>query len=435
LQHDRPGGADGARQDADQALAAVTRVLRLLFANGQTTEQTVEAAKRVAASYGTDAEVIPDWGHVVIHLGRDGARSPSIVAAAPTGIDMRKVAATARLVDAGAIRAPDGKLSADLRAIEEMPPISVLRFATMAAVGAMALAVIFGARELALIAIIGISAFGGGLIRRWLAHVSTNLFVPPLCAALLAGIAAAFTIALGLDGPQRLAAVCPCMVLVPGPHILNGAIDLVRARVPLGLARLTYAMLVVLAICTGLLMGLALGRAELPVGGSSVTVPLAVDIIAAGCAVAAYGTFFSMPWRTIPVPVAIGMLSHASRWFLLVEMHASAAGAAFGACLIAGTLATVASHRLRVPFAALAFASVVSLIPGVLLFRMAAGVSAVAIHGSLAEPGLLGSAFADGASAFLILLAMTLGLIAPRMLLTLSADATPQGGDRLRKLR
>jgi uncharacterized membrane protein YjjP (DUF1212 family) len=428
LQSDRPG-------DADPALEAVTRVLRLLFVNGQTTEQTVDAAKRVAASYGIEAEVVPNWGHVTIHLERDGAGWPAIVAAAPTGIDMRKVAATARLVDARAIGAPDDELSSGLHAIEEMGPISVLRFATMAAVGAMALAVIFGARELALIAVIGASAFGGGLIRRWLAHVSTNLFVPPLCAALLAGIAAAIAIALGLDGPQRLVAVCPCMVLVPGPHLLNGAIDLVRARIPLGLARLTYATLVILAICVGLLMGLAIGRAELPVGGPSVTVPLAVDIIAAGCAVAAYGTFFSMPWRTIPVPVAIGMLSHASRWFLLVEVHASAAAAAFGACLIAGALATVASHRLRVPFAALAFASVVSLIPGVLLFRMAAGVSAVAIHGRLAEPGLLGSAFADGASAFLILLAMTLGLLVPRMLLTASADTARQGEDRSRKPR
>ena len=38
-----------------------------------------------------------------------------------------------------------------------------------------------------------------------------------------------------------LIAVCPCMVLVPGPHILNGAIDLMRTRVALGIARLGYA--------------------------------------------------------------------------------------------------------------------------------------------------------------------------------------------------
>jgi uncharacterized membrane protein YjjP (DUF1212 family) len=409
-------------------LEAVTRISRLLFVNGQTTERTVEAAKRVATAYGFEAQIIPDWGYVTILIEGDGAGSSTIVAAAPTGVDMRKVTATARLVDGLSTRPPHDELCSGVRVIEEMAPISVLRFATMAAVGAMALAVIFGASELAEIAIIGGSAFGGGLIRRGLARVSTSLFFPPLCAALLAGLVAAIATALGLAGPQRLVAVCPCMVLVPGPHFLNGAIDLVRARIPLGLARLTYATLVILSISLGLLMGLAVGRTELPVANPSVTVPLAADIIAAGFAVAAYGTFFSMPWRMIPVPVGIGMLTHALRWFLLVNVHAGAVGAALGACLIAGTLAVVASRRLRVPFAALAFASVVSLIPGVLLFRMAAGANAIAIHGRLAEPGLLEGTVADGASAFLILLAMTLGLVVPRMLLTPSADPNDSRG-------
>jgi hypothetical protein len=39
------------------------------------------------------------------------------------------------------------------------------------------------------------------------------------------------------------------MVLVPGPHILNGAIDLARTRIALGIARLTYASVIVLLIC------------------------------------------------------------------------------------------------------------------------------------------------------------------------------------------
>jgi hypothetical protein len=54
-------------------------------------------------------------------------------------------------------------------------------------------------------------------------------------------------------------------------------------------------------------------------------------------------------------------------------------------------------------------------------------MSAVAIHGRLAEPGLLGDAFADGASAFLILLAMTLGLLVPRMLLRRQPDFAGRG--------
>jgi len=45
------------------------------------------------------------------------------------------------------------------------------------------------------------------------------------------------------------------MVLVPGSHLLDGAIDLVRMRITLGVARLTYSGIVVLMICFGLLLG------------------------------------------------------------------------------------------------------------------------------------------------------------------------------------
>jgi uncharacterized membrane protein YjjP (DUF1212 family) len=51
------------------------------------------------------------------------------------------------------------------------------------------------------------------------------------------------------------------MVLVPGPHVLNGAIDLACTRISIGIARLTYAALIVLMICAGLLAGLNVGGA------------------------------------------------------------------------------------------------------------------------------------------------------------------------------
>ncbi len=207
------------------------------------------------------------------------------------------------------------------------------------------------------------------------------------------------------------------MVLVPGPHLLNGAIDLVRGRVPLGAARLAYGGLTVLAICTGLLTGLSVRAADLPIMAIPVPVPLATDVLAAGFAVAAYGTFFSMPWRSLPIPVCIGMAAHAARWLLISEADVHPAAGAFCACLLAGTAAATLGERLRLPFAALAFASVVSLIPGVLLFRAAGGLAAIASLGGRSPAGLLDDTVANGASAFLILLGMTLGLILPKMLI------------------
>ena len=140
-----------------------------------------------------------------------------------------------------------------------------------------------------------------------------NPLVQPLCAASIAGIAAAAAERFQLSDAIALIGFCPCMVLVPGPHILNGAIDLSRTRIALGIARLTYSGIIVLLICAGGLMGFTAIGAKLAIAGSSPPVPLAIDVIAAGCAVASFGTFFSMPWRLLAFPMMCGMLAHAAR--------------------------------------------------------------------------------------------------------------------------
>src|SRR6202035_451517 len=104
----------------------------------------------------------------------------------------------------------------------------------------------------------------GAFLRRALGQLSSNLFVQPFCAALLAGIFGALAVRYELSSSLRLVAVCPCMVLVPGPHFLNGALDLIDGRIHLGAARLIYALLVIAAISTGLLIGLALLGVTLP---------------------------------------------------------------------------------------------------------------------------------------------------------------------------
>jgi uncharacterized membrane protein YjjB (DUF3815 family) len=121
-----------------------------------------------------------------------------------------------------------------------------------------------------------------------------------------------------------------------------------------------------------------------------------------------------MPWRALPLPVAIGIPAHASRWVAL-DWGANAPLGAFIACLIVGTLATPLANRLRFPFAA--FASVVSLIPGIYLFHMAAELLAVMDAGSGGDVHLLMATFVDGATAGVILLAMALGLSLPKLLL------------------
>ena len=93
----------------------------------------------------------------------------------------------------------------------------------------MGLAVIFGVEHPVPAALIFVSAAAGAILRRGVARLSANVFLQPFCAALVAGVIGALAVRYQLSSSLRLVAVCPCMVLVPGPHVLNGALDLIMA--------------------------------------------------------------------------------------------------------------------------------------------------------------------------------------------------------------
>jgi uncharacterized membrane protein YjjP (DUF1212 family) len=343
-------------------VAFLSAAARVLFTNGETSRRMIVAIERLGKALGADVAVSPRWGDVMLRIDDPAGPRLHWIAATPVGVDMQKVASTIELIDQlcnDEIGFDDAQ--SQLSAIRHLPPVTLARFVLLTAAGAAALGVIFGADHWLTLALIAFSAGAGALLRRWLAALGSNPFAQPFCAALLAGIIGAVVTRWQLSSLPELVAVCPCMVLVPGPHFLNGAIDLARTRIALGACRIGYASLITLVISVGLLAGLSLGGFELP-ASSAAAVPLGYDVIAAGIAVAAYGTFFAMPWRMLPIPIVIGMLAHASRWIVIVPGGGSAETGALAACLVVGAIVTPVADRLRVPFAAFAFASVVSLI-------------------------------------------------------------------------
>ena len=401
--------------------ALLTRSAVLLLANGQTTEGARLAVERLSVALGRPSRLRARWGQATLYAVAGGAAA--LVEVEPAGVDISRVAAVEAMVDAvcAGTLSPAAALE-QLDAIGDAPPVSLARFAPMAAAGAAALSVIFGADDALTVALVAAVAGLGACLRRAAARFSSNPLLQPLLASLLAGLAAGLAVRADLPVAHRLLAVCPCMVLVPGPHLLNGMIDLVRVRIPLGVARMALAGLIVLVICIGLLSGLALVGETFPEAGAVHPVPLAVDVLAAGVAVAAYGSFFNMPWHMIGIPVVTGMVAHALRWELL-KVGVGVPMGAFGATIVAGAVMALVAHRLRLPFGAAAFACVVSLIPGVYMFQAASGLVTVARLGPETSLGLLLGLVADISTAGLTLLAMAAGLILPK----LGADAFVRG--------
>ena len=398
---------------------------KVLFANGQATDLTISATKRLGRGLGLQANIIPRWGELDLQTEDADAELISQIAADPSGVDMDRVASTMRAVDDVA----SGRSSAEaaskaIAAIAEAPPAPTWLFALAAAAGAVALAVIFGVEHIPAAVLIFISAGAGALLRRALGRLSENLFLQPFCAALLAGVIGAIAVRYDLSSSLRLVAVCPCMVLVPGPHFLNSALDLIAGRIHLGSARLIYAGLIVVAIAVGLLLGLAVLGVSLPTDPAGRAVPLWQDVIAAGVAVAAYSIFFSTPLRMLPWPVAVGMFAHALRWLTLTQLGFGVATGALVACVVVALILTPVSRRTHMPFAAIGFASVVSMMPGVYLFRMGSGLVKIA-EGTQSTTDLM-NAVASGAAAAMIILAMSFGLIIPKLIIDCFSDRTSE---------
>jgi uncharacterized membrane protein YjjP (DUF1212 family) len=138
-------------QRADLVLAFA----RTLYINGQTTEQTVDAAERLGRALGLHVTLIPHWGDLQLMAESNDGAMARHAAASPAGVEMDRVAQAMRAVEEVA----SGRLSAEaarntIETIARTPTTPTWLFALAAASGAVALAEIFGLRHLVAAALI-----------------------------------------------------------------------------------------------------------------------------------------------------------------------------------------------------------------------------------------------------------------------------------------
>jgi uncharacterized membrane protein YjjB (DUF3815 family) len=240
------------------------------------------------------------------------------------------------------------------------------------------------------------------------------VFALPFTAALIGAGVAGIVIRLGWTATPGLCLIVPALMLVPGPHLINGVDDLLDNHVQTGVSRLALAAGILMAAALGVLLGrwLTLGMttvASAPFEGLPLT--LLVDVVLAGIAACGFGAFYNTPWRVLSIAIACGMAGHGVR-YLCMEQGVSQEIASLFACLVIGLIATVAGERRHVAFAAVAFAGAVTMMPGAFIYESIAGAVQLSAAGRAADPALAAVTLALFSKATLIVGAKALGLLA-----------------------
>ena len=402
-------------------LSYMLLVAETLHANGQETRETIASVTRMSKGFQYELSLSIGWEGIYLQVSDGKTTINQLIIVQPSKINMTQVAATMKIIAASEEKhKPTITLKNELLSIDRLPSSNNYIFFVACIAGSLALSIIFGAKDPYAMLLIGISAGLGAYVRRILGKVDVDPFLQTFAAALVAGIIGAIAVKLNVSSEARLVAVCPCMILVPGPHLLNGALDLGALRIPLGASRLSFAMLTIFTICAGLLIGLSICGESLPPVAASLSIPFWVDIIAAGVAAISYGIFFSMPNKTLVFPLFAGMAAHFIRWEAMSLYNVNVEIAACLACFVAGIITAPVAKKYHLPFAGIGFASVVSLIPGVFLFRMSSALIQIKENNTSAIISLMGITLSDGIDALLIITAMTFGFVLSRRLIDIS---------------
>src|SRR5215475_4431481 len=103
---------------------------KVLYVNGQATDQIVAAIRRLGNKLGIKAEVLPRWGELQLRTESGGVTPISYVAADPVGVDMDRVVSTMQAVadiETGRLSPEDACKRIDV--IAKAPPAPTWLFA------------------------------------------------------------------------------------------------------------------------------------------------------------------------------------------------------------------------------------------------------------------------------------------------------------------
>jgi uncharacterized membrane protein YjjP (DUF1212 family) len=294
-------------------------------------------------------------------------------------------------------------------------------------VAAASLAGLLGA-DAGAVVIAGLATGLGLLARQELARRHFSLLALPLTAALIGAVLGGLAIRLGSTRTPGLVLIVPALMLVPGPHLINGVLDLIDNHLPMSMARLELAAGILLASALGIVLGVELTLpGPLPLGqGASVDhLNLATDVVLAGIVSCGFAVFYNTAWRQVGMAAVGGMAGHGLR-FLALEAGCRLEAAAFLGGLAVGIVSGWMARSSRTPVAVISFAGAVTMMPGLHIYRALAGALQLARLTNETDPAALAGTLGNVSQACLEVSGLALGLlVGARAVLALGRGPDP----------
>lgn len=304
-------------------------------------------------------------------------------------------------------------VDAELDRIARRPPLyGALLNALWAGIACAAFAFLNNGGLVECGAVLVAAALGQG-VRRAMLHRGINQFGVTMLAAAVASLAylvlvLALSEVAGVDGGHEAGYVSAVLFLVPGFALVTGALDLAKLDFSAGVARVTYALMILASAALAVWgVSAAAGLAPDPVPPPGLAEPLFLGLrsVASFLGVLGFALMFNSPWAMALGAASIGMVANVGR-LLLVDADVVPQAAAAAAALLVGLLAATVAPALRVPRITVSVPAVVIMVPGVTAYR--------AVYEF--NTGATAQALAYAVEAGLVIVALAIGLAVARML-------------------
>ncbi|WP_260737661.1 threonine/serine exporter family protein [Tunturiibacter lichenicola] len=377
---------------------------RLLLMNGSDTARAKEAVERFAHGLGYESHLSITFEALLLTVIAENQFRTKVGSHIPaTTVNMTAVESLNRIVDDTASGLLDVvTITSRLTVLEYSKPLYPwwLVAAALGLTGA-SLSRLFGG-DWSVFATVFIASTIGTAVRQRLGRWHVHQLAIPFITALVSGIIGGVGMRLHPSNIPALCLIAPAMLLVPGVPLINGIRDAIDNNMTLSLSRLSFAVLVVVAIALGLFTATVVTGVGIPISGPTPLLPIAEDAAFSALTTIGYVFLFNVTASAAWACIICGVCCHALRTALL-HLGLDIISGTVLSSLVAGLLAHIFARRFRTPPTTFAFPGVVALVPGSYAFRAFIGCLQILKAGALASSGLV----AETASLILYTILLT----------------------------